>query len=118
MTATVEKIAELKARYQQLGLKDGSRAFNTEWLQAIELGFLLDVAEAMSHAALARQESRGSHQRPEDFPARNDALFLRHSLARQQQGGANEVSWQDVVITRSAPGERHYGGKATGEAGR
>jgi fumarate reductase flavoprotein subunit len=118
MTATVEKIAELKARYQQLGLKDGSRAFNTEWLQAIELGFLLDVAEAMSHAALARQESRGSHQRPEDFPARNDALFLRHSLARQQQGGATEVSWQDVVITRSAPGERHYGGKATGEAGR
>ena len=71
----------------------------------------------MSHAALARRESRGSHQRPEDFPLRDDASFLRHSLAQQQRGGAPDINWQDVVITRSAPGERHYGGKAAGETG-
>jgi fumarate reductase flavoprotein subunit len=108
MQQTCAKIAELKQRYRKLGLMDRSRAFNTEWLNAIELGYLLDVAEAMAHAALGRKESRGSHQRPEDFPQRDDAQFLKHSLV-YRAGDAPRLDWQDVVITRSQPAERHYG---------
>ena len=108
MQTTCDKIAELKGRYRDLGLVDRSRAFNTEWLNAIELGYLLDVAEAMAHAALGRKESRGSHQRPEDFPQRDDAQFLKHSLV-YHAAGTPRLDWQDVVITRSQPAERHYG---------
>jgi fumarate reductase flavoprotein subunit len=115
MAQTAATLAELRERYGQLGLRDDSRAFNTEWLGAIELGFLLDVAEAMTAAALARRESRGSHQRPGDFPHRDDANYLRHSLAWHNGAAAPRVDWQDVVITRSPPGERLYGGAAKQE---
>jgi fumarate reductase flavoprotein subunit len=110
MQQACDKVAELKQRYRDIGLSDRSRVFNTEWLQAIELGFLLEVAEAMTHAALARRESRGSHQRPEDFPARDDVRFLKHSLVRYVDAGTPQLEWQDVVITRSTPAARHYGG--------
>ena len=116
MPAAMEKTAatlrDLRERYGRLHLEDDSVAFNTEWLSAIELGFLLDVAEAMTAAALARRESRGSHQRPEDYPARDDAGFLKHSLAHHGGAAAPTVDWQDVNITRSEPGERLYGGAA------
>ena len=112
MEQTAATLAELRERYGRLRLEDDSLAFNTEWLSAIELGFLLDVAEAMTAAALARRESRGSHQRPEDFPARDNDNYLKHSLAYHGGAGAPTVDWQDVVITRSQPGERLYGGAA------
>jgi fumarate reductase flavoprotein subunit len=116
MPAAMEKTAatlrDLRERYGRLRLEDNSLAFNTEWLSAIELGFLLDVAEAMTAAALARRESRGSHQRPEDFPVRDDTRFLKHSLAHYRDADAPAVTWQAVNITRSQPGERLYGGAA------
>ena len=112
MEETAATLRDLRERYGRLGLEDDSLAFNTEWLSAIELGFLLDVAEAMTAAALARRESRGSHQRPEDFPARDDTHFLKHSLAHYRAASAPLVDWQDVNITRSQPGERLYGGAA------
>ncbi len=116
MPAAMEKTAatlrDLRERYGRLRLEDDSLVFNTEWLSAIELGFLLDVAEAMTAAALARRESRGSHQRPEDYPVRDDSHFLKHSLAHYRAAGAPVVDWQDVNITRSQPGERLYGGAA------
>ncbi|MEQ8515050.1 MAG: fumarate reductase (quinol) flavoprotein subunit [Chromatocurvus sp.] len=117
LAATCEELAQLQARYRALGLSDRSRVFNTEWLGAIELGCQLDVACAMAQAALAREESRGSHQRL-DAPARDDQRFLSHSLVRRDSNGAPVVDWQPVVITRLPPGERHYGEageKATGE---
>jgi len=112
--ATCDKIAELQQRYQRVGLHDGSQTFNTEWLYAIELGFLLDVGEAMAHSALARKESRGSHQRLDQFDQRDDVNYLKHTQAYRQSGAAPTLKYQDVVITKSQPAVRAYG--AAGEA--
>jgi succinate dehydrogenase/fumarate reductase flavoprotein subunit len=75
----------------------------------LELGFLLDAAEAVAFSALARQESRGSHQRT-DFPKRDDTQYLRHSLAYRTEGDPR-IDYLDVVITRWPPAERVYGTK-------
>ena len=109
MQATCNKIGELKLRYQNLHLDDHSRVWNTEWLLAIELGYQLDVAEAMVHSALQRRESRGSHQRLDGFEQRDDGNFLKHSLATYASGGAPRISYGEVRITRSRPGTRAYG---------
>jgi fumarate reductase flavoprotein subunit len=112
MLATCNKIAELKQRYQQIGMHDSSHVFNTEWLYAIELGFLLDVGEAMAHSAIHRKESRGSHQRHDSFNVRDDINYLKHSLGYYRPGSAPEIAYQDVVITRSLPAARLYGAAA------
>ncbi|AJQ96281.1 fumarate reductase (quinol) flavoprotein subunit [Gynuella sunshinyii] len=106
---TCDKLVELKDRYKNIGMKDGSLAFNTEWLYAIELGFLLDVGEAMAHSARARKESRGSHQRLDGFEKRDDDKFLKHTLAYRSEDAAPKLEYQDVVITKSKPAERVYG---------
>jgi len=108
-----EKIAGLKERFRNVALDDHSLTFNTEWIAALELGFMLDVAETMVHSALARQESRGAHQRT-DFPKRDDAKYLSHSLAHAPtaSGGAPRIEYLPVVITRWPPGERVYGQQA------
>ncbi|RRJ83075.1 fumarate reductase (quinol) flavoprotein subunit [Aestuariirhabdus litorea] len=106
---TCDAIAELKQRYEKIGLNDGSSVFNTEWLYAIELGFLLDIGEVMSHSALMRKESRGSHQRLDEFNTRDDVNYLKHSLAYRQQDTGPLIKYQDVVITKSAPAARLYG---------
>jgi len=113
MRAACAKLAELKARYQHLHLDDHSRAWNTEWLLAIELGYLLDVAQAIAHSALQREESRGSHQRLDGFAERDDARFLKHSLAYYAGAEAPRIAYGDVKITSSPPGTRAYG--AAGE---
>ena len=113
MQATCNTLADLKARYARLKLDDTSRAWNTEWLMAIELGYQLDVAEAMAHSALNRKESRGSHQRLDGYEQRDDANFLKHSLAYHVPDGAPRIAYGDVKITRSRPGTRAYG--AAGE---
>jgi fumarate reductase flavoprotein subunit len=109
LKATCDTIRKLKERYQQVGLQDKSLSFNTELTTALELGFLLDAAEAVAFSALARQESRGSHQRT-DFPKRDDAKYLKHSLAYRTEGDPR-IEYQDVIITRWPPGERVYGTK-------
>jgi fumarate reductase flavoprotein subunit len=115
LQATCAKIAELRQRWHGVRLDDRSHGWNTEWLQALELGFQLDVAQAMAHAALARRESRGAHQRlDEGCTERDDACFLKHSLARYDPaGGPPRIDWSPVTITRSPPGTRAYG--AAGE---
>ena len=113
LQATCDTIGELKQRYQRLKLDDDSRAWNTEWLLAIELGYQLDVAQAMAHSALSRRESRGSHQRLDGFEQRDDARFLKHTLAYHCGGGAPRIEYGEVKITRSRPGTRAYG--AAGE---
>jgi fumarate reductase flavoprotein subunit len=113
MQATCDKLAELKQRYGQVRIDDHSKAWNTEWLLAIELGYLLDVAQAMAHSALNRRESRGSHQRLDGFEARDDANFLKHSLANYRGADAPSITYGPVKITTSQPGTRAYG--AAGE---
>ncbi|PKF61232.1 fumarate reductase (quinol) flavoprotein subunit [Psychromonas sp. psych-6C06] len=109
MQATIDKLAELKERYKNIHIADKSSVFNTEFLYAIELGYLLDTAEAMAHSALLREESRGSHQRIDGFEARDDEKFLKHSLAYYQQDKAPKIAYSDVTITKSQPAVRAYG---------
>lgn len=109
MQETCDTLAGIKQRYQRLTLEDRSRVWNTDWIGAIELGFQLDVAEAMAHAALARKESRGAHQRLDGFEQRDDVNFLAHSLAHYQDGAAPRITTMPVKITRSPPAQRAYG---------
>ena len=101
-------IGQLQERFLNLSLDDHSLTFNTELLNALELGYMLDVAEAAVQSALQRTESRGSHQRT-DFPQRDDENFLAHSLAYHSDDGAPRVEYLPVTITRWPPGERVYG---------
>ena len=108
LRATTEKLAELKARFRSgVRLDDRSLSFNTELTAALELEFMLEVAEAVAHSALNRTESRGSHQRT-DYVERDDANFLRHSLAFRTDK-APRLDYKDVSITKWPPAERVYG---------
>jgi fumarate reductase flavoprotein subunit len=113
MQATCDKLAELKERSRRLRLDDRSMGWNTDWLLAMELGYQLDVAQAMAHSALQRRESRGSHQRLDGYEVRDDANFLKHSLAYYNGSAAPRIEYGPVTITRSPPGKRAYG--AAGE---
>src|SRR6266852_4884485 len=107
LKTTCDTIRRLKERYQQVGLQDKSLSFNTELTTALELGFLLDAAEAVAFSALARKESRGSHQRT-DYAQRDDQKYLKHSLAYCADDDPR-IEYLDVVITRWPPAERVYG---------
>lgn len=109
MQQTIDKLAELKERYKNIKIVDKSSVFNTEFLYAIELGYLLDTAEAMAHSAILREESRGSHQRIDGFENRDDEKFLKHSLAYYQTDKAPKIDYSSVTITKSQPGVRAYG---------
>ncbi|MFF6875677.1 MULTISPECIES: succinate dehydrogenase flavoprotein subunit [unclassified Streptomyces] len=107
----VEKIAELRERYLNVSIQDKGKRFNTDLLEAIELGNLLDLAEVMAVSALARKESRGGHYR-EDYPNRDDVNFMRHTMAYREVGadGSETVrlDYKPVVQTRYQPMERKY----------
>jgi fumarate reductase flavoprotein subunit len=103
------KLADLRRRYRGIELHDKTNVYNTDLLQALELGSMLDCAEALAQSALARKESRGAHQRL-DFAERDDQRYLKHSLARYRGGDAPQIDYLDVVITRSQPGVRDYSG--------
>jgi fumarate reductase flavoprotein subunit len=113
MQATCNKLRELRERYKNLNIDDRSKVYNTEWLLAIELGYLLEVAEAIVHSALNRKESRGSHQRLDGYEKRDDVNFLKHSLAYYTGDAAPRIEYGGVKITTSKPGTRAYG--AAGE---
>jgi fumarate reductase flavoprotein subunit len=102
------KLRELQERYDNISLDDHSQTFNTELTSALELGFMLDVAQSIVECALHRTESRGAHQRT-DFPERDDQKFLAHSLVRRNSDGSLQVEYLPVKITRWPPGERVYG---------
>ncbi|MFE0508704.1 succinate dehydrogenase flavoprotein subunit [Streptomyces sp. NPDC058964] len=107
----VEKIAELRERYKNVAIQDKGKRFNTDLLEAIELGNLLELAEVMAVSALARKESRGGHYR-EDYPNRDDVNFMRHTMAYREVGadGSETVrlDYKPVVQTRYQPMERKY----------
>ena len=104
-----EQLRQLKKRYKDVNVEDKSKVYNTDWIQALELGAMIEVAEAMVISALNRKESRGSHQRL-DYVDRDDNKYLMHSLAHYRGDDDPGISYRDVVITQSQPAERVYGG--------
>jgi fumarate reductase flavoprotein subunit len=108
LAESADNIGKLKERFQDVAISDRSHTFNTELIAALELSYMLDVAEAIVHCALNRQESRGAHQRT-DFPKRDDEKYLAHSLIYRNDTGSPRVEYLPVTITRWPPAERVYG---------
>ena len=108
LKASQDKILELQERFKNIKIEDSSKTFNTGLIAALELSYLLDLAEAIVQSALHRKESRGSHQRT-DFPNRDDENYLAHSLAFKKPGDVPDVKYTPVTITKWPPGERIYG---------
>jgi len=106
LTQALDDIRSLRARYADVHVQDKSRQFNLDLLEAVELGFLIDLAEVVVTGALAREESRGGHYR-EDFPERDDAKFMRHTMA-YRRGDEITLDYKPVVVTRYEPMERKY----------
>ncbi len=106
MTAALEKVRELQNRFKDVGVTDTGKIFNTELLNAWELGNMLDIAEVVAVSAVNRKESRGGHSR-EDYPNRDDANWLKHTLIARKNGKL-EISYKPVVITKHQPKARVY----------
>jgi succinate dehydrogenase / fumarate reductase flavoprotein subunit len=103
-----DAVADLRKRAQHLRVDDRGCRYNTDLGEALELGFLLDCAEATVESALARRETRGGHAR-EDFPERDDAGWLKHSFAtRPPKAGKVRLAYRPVTITRFEPKARTY----------
>jgi len=112
MQIACSKLATLRDRLKRgIKLDDRNRVFNTEWLSAIELGFTLEIAEVIAHSALNRKESRGAHTRLDEFKERDDANFMKHTLAHRTDGGPPRLEYTPVTITKSQPKSRVYGGE-------
>jgi len=107
LSAQLGYILELKDRYQKIGVQDKGMIFNTELLEALEVGHLLNFAELIVSGALSREESRGAHSRV-DFPKRDDVNWLKHTLAWKKPEGGVRFEWRKVVITKYEPKERVY----------
>jgi len=99
-------VASLRERYRRVVVEDKGGVFNNDLTQALELGFLLELAACMVVAGLARKESRGAHARPDDYPDRDDESFLRHTLTTWDEGP--ELDWKPVRITKWEPAVRSY----------
>jgi fumarate reductase flavoprotein subunit len=104
----VARLQRLQTRCQDLALDDDSYTFNTELIAALELSYMLDVAQTIVHSALERRESRGSHQRT-DYPQRDDQKFLAHALVWCGADGSPRIEYRPITITRWPPGQRVYG---------
>jgi succinate dehydrogenase / fumarate reductase flavoprotein subunit len=101
-----EIIVQLKERYKNINVEDKGTVFNTDLMEAIELGNLLDIAETTNESALDRTESRGAHTR-EDYPKRDDANWMKHSFI-SKDGQGTKINYKTVVKTRFEPMERKY----------
>ena len=110
LAKTAATLSQLRRRYQDIKLHDKSKVYNTDLLTALELGNMLDCAEAVVVSGRERKESRGAHQRL-DFTARDDAKYLRHSMAFYNGLEPPRIDYRDVVITKSQPGVRDYSGE-------
>jgi fumarate reductase flavoprotein subunit len=108
MAKGADVLRGLQERVTRVGVRDTAHAFNTELLASLEAANMLDVAECMLASGLAREESRGAHQRT-DFPDRDDERFLTHHVVHRGDDGGPQVSRLPVTITRWPPGERVYG---------
>jgi succinate dehydrogenase/fumarate reductase flavoprotein subunit len=102
-----EIVAGLRERYEHVVVEDKGAVFNSDLTQALELGFLLELADCMVVAGLARKESRGAHARPYDYPDRDDANYMRHTIVRWVDGRP-ALDWKPVTVTHWQPQERTY----------
>jgi succinate dehydrogenase / fumarate reductase flavoprotein subunit len=102
-----EIVQKLRERYGRVVVEDKGNVFNTDLTQALELEFLLELADCMVVAGLARKESRGAHSRPYDYPDRDDENYLRHTVATWEDGGP-KLDWKPVTMTKWQPQERKY----------
>jgi succinate dehydrogenase / fumarate reductase flavoprotein subunit len=113
LNEALDKIAELRVRYQNIQVQDRGKRFNTDLLEAIELGFLFDLSEVLVMTARERRESRGGHFR-EDYETRNDEQFMVHSMAYKldktpaKPGEDIRVDWKPVTVTNYPAMERKY----------
>jgi succinate dehydrogenase/fumarate reductase flavoprotein subunit len=103
----VEKLSELKERYNQVQLDSAGKCFNFDLVDTVELGGMLELAHGTALTALEREECRGSHWRT-DHVGRDDEYWLRHSMARYIAGGRPKLSYTDVIVTKYLPQERGY----------
>ncbi len=108
LDSAAETMCRLRQRARRLKLDDRSRTFNTELVSALELGYMLDLAEVILRSAARRTESRGAHQRT-DYPDRDDERFLAHSLVHRRADGSARIEYLPVTITKWPPGDRVYG---------
>jgi succinate dehydrogenase / fumarate reductase flavoprotein subunit len=106
MQAALEKVRELKERFKDITVGDTGKIFNTELLNAWELGNMLEIAEVVAASALNRKESRGGHSR-EDYPERDDKNWLKHTLIWNKNGNL-EIGYKPVMITKHQPKARVY----------
>ncbi len=106
LTQALNDVRAIRERFKNVGIMDRGQRYNTDLLEAIELGFLLELAEVLVVGALARKESRGGHAR-EDYPTRDDANFMQHTMAYKTNDGV-KLDYKPVVITRYQPMERKY----------
>lgn len=106
LTAMRDQLGEIRQRYREARIEDRGRKYNTELLEVLELGGMIDLAQVLVEGALVRQESRGAHSR-EDFPKRDDPNWLKHTLAYQTPNGI-ELRYKPVTVTKFEPKERKY----------
>jgi fumarate reductase flavoprotein subunit len=102
-----KQLGALRERFTNIKIEDSSRTFNTELTAALELDFMLEVADTITYSALAREESRGAHAR-RDFSERDDAKFLKHTIAFRTDEIAPRLEYRDVRITNFKPQARTY----------
>jgi len=107
MEKLIEQLGGLRERFGRIRIEDTSRTFNTEVTAAMELDFMLELAQTMAVSALAREESRGAHAR-RDFPERDDKKYLKHTLAFRREGARPRLEYRDVRITNFQPQARTY----------
>ena len=101
------QLGDLRDRFEKIKIEDSSRTFNTELTAALELDFMLEVSDAITYSALAREESRGAHAR-RDFPERNDEKYLKHTVAFRTEELSPRLEYRDVRITNFKPQARTY----------
>ena len=102
-----KQLGTLRDRFERIKIEDSSRTFNTELMAALELDYMLEVSDVIAYSALAREESRGAHAR-RDFPERDDARFLTHTIAFRTDEIAPRLDYRDVRITNFKPQARSY----------
>jgi succinate dehydrogenase flavoprotein subunit len=102
-----EIVAALRDRYENVVVDDKGGVFNSDLTQALELGFMLELADCMVVSGLARKESRGAHARPNDYPDRDDESFMKHTIVRWVEGRP-QLDWRPVTVTKWQPQERKY----------
>jgi succinate dehydrogenase / fumarate reductase flavoprotein subunit len=107
MLEQIDVIDGLRERYPNVVVEDKGNVFNNDLTQALELGYVLDLAACMVQAGAARKESRGAHARPHDYPNRDDENFMKHSITRWVDGGP-ELSYKEVRVTKWQPEVRKY----------